>query len=46
MFTVFIGGAKLPKLDPILMFGFFKMFYPEGSSDHPHRGFETSTYIL
>jgi len=41
-----IGGSKLKNLDPFLMLDEFKLGEPAGFPDHPHRGFETVTYIL
>jgi len=48
--TRVIGGPELPDLDPFLMldeFGSDKgADYIGGFPDHPHRGFETVTYML
>ncbi len=48
--TRVIGGATLPDLDPFLLFDEFRSDTPSdylaGFPDHPHRGFETVTYML
>ncbi len=45
-----IGGRALPDLDPFLLFDEFGSAeasdYVGGFPDHPHRGFETVTYML
>ena len=45
-----IGGPALPDLDPFLMLDEFRSDeaadYVAGFPDHPHRGFETVTYML
>ncbi|KXN69457.1 hypothetical protein CONCODRAFT_75865 [Conidiobolus coronatus NRRL 28638] len=41
-----IGTRKLRNLDPFLMLDEFHVSYPAGFPDHPHRGFETVTYML
>ncbi|KAJ3371455.1 hypothetical protein GGF31_003380, partial [Allomyces arbusculus] len=41
-----IGTDELPDLDPFLMLDEFRVSPPAGFSDHPHRGFETVTYML
>jgi redox-sensitive bicupin YhaK (pirin superfamily) len=48
--TRMIGTPKLRTLDPFLMLDFFSSDaasdYLAGFPDHPHRGFETVTYML
>jgi redox-sensitive bicupin YhaK (pirin superfamily) len=41
-----IGNQYLKRLDPFLMLDFFSGKLPAGFPDHPHRGFETVTYML
>lgn len=48
--TRIIGQPALPRLDPFLMLDFFgseeASDYIEGFPPHPHRGFQTVTYML
>ncbi|KAF0693797.1 Aste57867_15296 [Aphanomyces stellatus] len=41
-----IGHPQLRRLDPFLVWDEFNVALPNGFPDHPHRGFETVTYLL
>ncbi len=48
--TRLLGTSQLPRLDPFLLLDMFHSDQPQdyiaGFPDHPHRGFETVTYML
>ncbi len=48
--TRYIGSQSLSELDPFLLLDFFESDNPDdylaGFPSHPHRGFETVTYLL
>jgi len=41
-----VGGKEQSHMDPILLCDYFSIKLPTGFPDHPHRGFETVTYVL
>nr|XP_022322600.1 pirin-like isoform X2 [Crassostrea virginica] len=41
-----VGRPELKNFDPFLMLDEFKGKAPGGFPDHPHRGFETVTYVI
>lgn len=40
-----IGIKEVKDLDPFLLLDYFNVKLPGGFPDHPHRGFETITYV-
>ena len=41
-----LGTYEMKTFDPFLMLDFFHTKLPSGFPDHPHRGFQTLTYII
>lgn len=41
----FIGIKEMRNFDPFLMLDYFEVKLPSGFPDHPHRGFQTLTYL-
>lgn len=44
--TRIIGHEFVKRLDPFIMLDYFDARLPAGFPDHPHRGFETITYMV
>ena len=44
--TRVIGTKYLRECNPFIMLDFFHSRLPAGFPDHPHRGFETVSYLL
>lgn len=41
----YIGNKELRGFDPFLLIDYFKLRLPGGFEDHPHRGFQTLTFL-
>ena len=41
-----IGSESLQAMDPVVQFSHIKMKKGQGLMDHPHRGYDTITYVL